>query len=82
MAQLGKRPTLGFCLGHDLMVQEFKPHIALHWAPSDNVVPAQDSLSLALATAHAHILLSLSLCLSLKINLKKIQNMRKKKNVK
>ena len=30
VAQLVKRPTLGFGLGHDLTVSEFKPPIRLH----------------------------------------------------
>ena len=41
MAQLVKRPTLGFCSGHDLTVCEFEPHVGLH---TDCMEPAWDSL--------------------------------------
>ena len=42
MAQLAKRPTLGFGSGLDLTVREFEPHIELL---IDGVEPAWDSLS-------------------------------------
>ena len=45
MAQLVKRPTLGFSSGHDLTVHEFEPRTGLC---ADSVEPAWDSLSLPL----------------------------------
>ena len=60
MAQLGERPTLDFCSGHDLMVGEFESHIRLC---ADGVEPAWDSLSPPLSLPLPH-----SLSLSFKIN--------------
>ena len=68
VAQVVKRPTLGFGSGHDITVCEFEPRIGLH---TDSAEPAWDSLCLSLSVS-----LSLSpplslpcLCsLSLKIN--------------
>ena len=37
VAQSVKHPTLGFGLGHDLMVCEFDPHMRLH---ADSAEPA------------------------------------------
>ena len=62
MAQLVKRPTLGFGSGHDLAVREFEPHIGLC---ADSAEPAWDSVSPCLS---APPLLSRTLSLSLKIN--------------
>ena len=42
VAQSVKRPTLGFCSGHDLTVCEFNPRVMLS---SDGAEPAWDSLS-------------------------------------
>ena len=42
VAQLIKRPTLDFSLGHDLMVCEIEPCIGLH---ADSVEPIWASLS-------------------------------------
>ena len=42
MAQSVKHPTLGFGLGHDLVVREFESRIRLC---ADSVEPAWDSLS-------------------------------------
>ena len=46
VAQLVERPTLGFSLGHDLMVRGFKPRVGLH---ADSMEPAWDSLSPSLS---------------------------------
>ena len=42
MAQLGERPTLDFCSGHDLTVCEFEPQIGLC---ADGAEPAWDSVA-------------------------------------
>ena len=57
MAQLVKRLTLDFSLGHDLTVCGFEPHI---WLCADSAEPAWDSLSLSLSLS-ALTLLALSL---------------------
>ena len=41
VAQSGKRPTLDFSTGHDLMVCEMEPHIRF---PTDSTEPSWDSL--------------------------------------
>ena len=46
MAQLVKYLTLDFSSGHDLMVQELKPHVRLC---ADRAEPAWDSLVLCLS---------------------------------
>ena len=53
VAQLVKRPTLDFHLGHDLTVGEFKPRIGLH---TDSMEPAWDSVSPSLCSSPAHAL--------------------------
>ena len=63
MAQWVERLTLGFGLGHDLMVHEFEPCIRLH---AGGIGPAWDSLYLPLSLP-----LPCLYYLSLKINLKK-----------
>ena len=45
VAQLVKRPTLGFGSGHDLTVRKFKPRVGLC---ADSAEPAWDPLSLSL----------------------------------
>ena len=40
VAQLVEHPTLGFSSRHDLMVEEFKPHVELC---ADSTEPAWDS---------------------------------------
>ena len=55
VAQSAEHPTLGFGLGHNLMVHEFEPRVGLR---ADSADPAGDSLSLSLS-------FSLSLCLPL-----------------
>ena len=62
MAQLGKRPTLGFGSGHDLTVHEFEPHLGLC---ADSVGSAWDSLSPSLSLPLPCLRM---LSLSLKIN--------------
>ena len=57
MAQSGKRPTLDFGSGHDLVVQGTEPCIGLC---DDSAEPAWDSLS----PSHAHVY-TLSLARSL-----------------
>ena len=46
VAQSGKRLTLGFSWGHNLTVQEMRPHVRLC---TDNTEPAWDSLSLRIS---------------------------------
>ena len=55
VSQAGKRPTLDFGSGHDLMVHGFEPHVELC---ADNVKIAWDSLSppLPLCLSPTHIL--------------------------
>ena len=58
MAQLLKRPTLGFNSGHDLMVCGLEPHVGLC---ADSVEPAWDSLSFPLSMSLPRLsMLSLS----------------------
>ena len=45
MAQLVKRLTLGFSLGHDLTVCEFKSCVGLHWDSLSHSAPSTFSLS-------------------------------------
>ena len=46
MAQLVKRPTLDFGLGHDLTVREIEPRVCLRAGTEE---PAWDSVSLSLS---------------------------------
>ena len=46
VAQSVKHPTLGFSLGHELTVCEFKPYLGLC---ADSAEPAWDSLSFSLS---------------------------------
>ena len=62
MAQLGKRPTLDFISGHNLMVGGFEPCVGLC---TDSVEPVWDSLSLSLSALPCSCVLSPSLSLSL-----------------
>ena len=57
MVQSVKRLTLGFSIGHDLMVREFEPHIGLH---ADSAEPAWDSLSPSLSAPSPACVPSLS----------------------
>ena len=69
MTQSVKRLTLNSGSGHDLMVQEFEPHLKLC---ADRAEPAWDSLSPSLSLPLARsCLLSLFLSLSLSLKIKK-----------
>ena len=73
MAQSVKHPTLDFGIGHDLVVCEMEPCIALC---ADSKEPAWDSFCPFLARACMH---SLSLS-SVHVSLSKINKLKKREN--